>query len=174
MAFPFLMNAFDDFSSENGDGLWSILAPVAIEEVQRRLEGFAGLVQAAREAKSRAYAPYSRFQVGAAVRVDGAIFTGANVENASYGATLCAERTAIASAVSAGHRRLEIVAISTSAPPGTPIEQRSPCGICRQVISEFAGPDTLVLLDAGDAEGGRIRGEVIAFGSLLPWRFRLD
>jgi cytidine deaminase len=167
------MNVPDGFSCESAGRIWRIVAPLLKEEVEGHLAGFEGLVRAAREAKSRAYAPYSRFQVGAAVVMDGTIFPGANVENASYGATLCAERNAIASAVAAGHRRLEVVVVSTSAPSGTAIEQRSPCGICRQVISEFAGPDTLIVLDAGDAEDGRIRGEVIAFESLLPWRFRL-
>lgn len=167
------MNAPDGFSCESAGGIWQVVAPLLKEDIEGHLPGFADLVRAAREAKSRAYAPYSRFQVGATVVMDGAIFTGANIENASYGATLCAERNAIASAVAAGHRRLEVVAVSTSAPSGTAIEQRSPCGICRQVISEFAGPGTLVVLDAGDPEDGRIRGEVIAFESLLPWRFRL-
>jgi cytidine deaminase len=167
------MNAPDGFSSERAGGIWLIVAPLLKEEVEGQLDAFEDLVRAAREAKSRAYAPYSRFQVGSAVVMDGTIFTGANVENASYGATLCAERNAISAAVAAGHRRLEIVAVSTSAPSGTAIDQRSPCGICRQVISEFAGPGSLVLLDAGDTEDGRIQGEVIAFESLLPWRFRL-
>lgn len=167
------MNVPDGFSCESAGGIWRIMEPLHKGEIEGQLGAFGDLVRAAREAKSRAYAPYSRFQVGAAVVMDGTTFTGANVENASYGATLCAERNAIASAVAAGHRRLEIVAVSTSAPSGTVIEQRSPCGICRQVISEFAGPGTLVVLDAGDTEDGRIQGEVIAFESLLPWRFRL-
>jgi cytidine deaminase len=167
------MTAPDGFSCESAGGIWLIVAPLIKTEVEEQLGGFEDLVRVAREAKSRAYAHYSRFQVGAAVVIDGTTFTGANVENASYGATLCAERNAIAAAVAAGHRHLEIVAVSTSALSGTAIEQRSPCGICRQVISEFAGPGTLVLLDAGDTEDGRIQGEVIAFESLLPWRFRL-
>ncbi len=167
------MNVPDGFSCKSAGGIWLIMPPLNKEEIEGQPGAFGDLVRAAREAKSRAYAPYSRFQVGAAVVMEGAMFTGANVENASYGATLCAERNAISAAVAAGHRRLEIVAISTSAPYGTAIDQRSPCGICRQVISEFAGPGSLVLLDAGDTEDGRIQGEVIAFESLLPWRFRL-
>jgi cytidine deaminase len=167
------MNVPDGFSCESAGGIWLIVAPLIKEEVEGLLTRFEDLIRAAREAKSRAYAPYSRFQVGAAVVMDGAMFTGANVENASYGATLCAERNAIATAVAAGHRRLEVVVVSTGAPPEAAIDQRSPCGICRQVISEFAGPNTLVVLDAGDGEDGRIQGEVIAFESLLPWRFRL-
>lgn len=167
------MNVPDGFSCESAGGIWLIVAPLFKEEVEEQLDVFEDLIRAAREVKSRAYAPYSRFQVGATAVMDGSIFTGANVENASYGATLCAERNAISAAVAAGHRRLEVVAVSTSAASGTVIDQRSPCGICRQVISEFAGPETLVVLDAGDGEDGRIQGEVIAFDSLLPWRFRL-
>ncbi len=132
------------------------------------------LLEAAREAKTRAHAPYSGFQVGAAVRMDGFLFTGANVENASYGATICAERTAVGAAVSAGHRRIGVIALSTSAPAGAPLEDRSPCGICRQVISEFAGNETLVLMDGGKAEDGRILGFAVPFGALLPWRFRFE
>ncbi|MGI9027210.1 MAG: cytidine deaminase [Burkholderiaceae bacterium] len=98
------------------------------------------LMTAAREASARAYAPYSRFHVGAAVLADdGRVFTAANVENASYGLTSCAERNAIFAAVSAGARRIVGVAIHT--PTAQPV---SPCGACRQVIQEF-GPDATVV-----------------------------
>jgi cytidine deaminase len=98
------------------------------------------LEKAARNAAKRAYAPYSRFRVGAAVLMNsGRIFTGGNVENASYGLCLCAERAAIAAAVSAGERLLRAVAIFTPTPVPT-----SPCGACRQVIGEF-GRDALVI-----------------------------
>ncbi|MDX2090074.1 MAG: cytidine deaminase [Kofleriaceae bacterium] len=87
------------------------------------------------EARSKAYAPYSRFEVGAAVQVSGQVFEGANVENASYGLGICAERTAIFAAINAGARTLEAVAVCTTASPPS-----SPCGACRQVLLEFA-PD---------------------------------
>lgn len=100
----------------------------------RRLE------TAARRAARAAYAPYSKFSVGAAVLTgSGKIFTGCNVENASYGLCNCAERTAIFTAVAAGERTLRAVAVCTSTV--TPV---SPCGACRQVINEF-GPQALVL-----------------------------
>ena len=90
------------------------------------------LVKAAIAARESAYAPYSKYQVGAAVLVDdGRVFSGCNVENASYGLTICAERAAICAAVAAGARHLQAIAIATQ-------NGAAPCGACRQVIKEFA------------------------------------
>jgi cytidine deaminase len=99
------------------------------------------LVRAARAARKQAYAPYSGFRVGAAVRADGRVFEGANVENASYGLTLCAERVAVAAAVVVGARHLEAIAIASGTSPPTP-----PCGMCLQTLAEFAGPELRVVL----------------------------
>jgi cytidine deaminase len=100
----------------------------------------ADLEQAAREAAQHAYAPYSKFSVGAALQTaDGSVFTGCNVENASFGLTNCAERTAVFSAVAAGHQRINCIAIYTPTERAT-----SPCGACRQVLREF-GPDLKIV-----------------------------
>ena len=120
------------------------------------------LISAARAALKRAYAPYSRYRVGAAVLTDdGRVFAGANVENASYGVTLCAERAAVVGAVAAGARRLRAAAIAAERAPAP-----TPCGACRQVLAEFAPPDAPVYVT--DAQG-RIRR--YRLGALLPHGF---
>jgi cytidine deaminase len=110
----------------------------------------AALEAAARDAQRRAYAPYSKFRVGAAVRMAGEVFEGANVENASYGLAMCAERTAVFAAVLAGARRLEAVAVCTDASPPS-----SPCGACRQVLLEFASDPAAVTVTAISPSGER-------------------
>jgi cytidine deaminase len=121
------------------------------------------LIDAALAVRQRAYAPYSKFLVGAAVLAeDGSITTGANVENASYGLTLCAERVAASAAVAAGARVLTAVAIATCG-------GASPCGACRQVLAEFGGTMEVVLIDADEPT----RCRTTTLDQLLPEQFKL-
>jgi len=124
------------------------------------------LLDAAERAQRNAHAPYSHFRVGAAVLTDGGkIYAGCNVENASYGLTLCAERVAVGAALAAGARRIRAVAVVADG-PDTPY----PCGACRQVLAEFAPADAPVIV----ARRGQMRqAEQFALGELLPHAFRL-
>ncbi|HEY8041642.1 MAG TPA: cytidine deaminase [Polyangiaceae bacterium] len=126
---------------------------------------------AARLARSRAYAPYSRYAVGAGVLTrSGRVYSGCNVENATFGATLCAERSAIAAMVAAGDRDPVACVVVTGGPrPG------SPCGICRQVLSEFARDMNLLLVaEEGSGSSGKIVARKTArLAALLPQAFRL-
>jgi cytidine deaminase len=112
------------------------------------------------DAQRRAYAPYSKFRVGAAVQASGETFEGANIENASYGLGICAERTAMFAAVLAGAHRLEAVAVCTDASPPS-----SPCGACRQVLLEFA-PDPAAVTVIAINPGGERRTWTLA--ELIP------
>lgn len=111
--------------------------------------------------KEQSYSPYSKFRVGCALETaDGSIFLGTNVENASYGLTVCAERTAAFAAVAAGHREFRRVAIATDVEVGS-----APCGACRQVLYEFGGPG-LEVIDIGTKHI-----KVNKLGVLLPLGF---
>jgi len=102
----------------------------------------------ARAAAERAYVPYSHFRVGAVAEVDGLRFEGCNVENASYGLTICAERVALFAAVAAGHPRVLRLAVACiDATPELGAAGRMPCGACRQVMAELMGPDGEVQVD---------------------------
>jgi cytidine deaminase len=116
----------------------------------------------AQAAAVNAYAPYSHFAVGAALQPEGGIdpVTGVNVENASFGMTSCAERNAVFSAVTAGHRRFEAIAVYADA------DSAPPCGACRQVLAEFSPEITVVF-----RRGGMV--VAAALGELLPERFEL-
>lgn len=119
------------------------------------------LIRAACAVLERAYAPYSKFRVGAALRTrSGRIFVGTNVECASYGLSMCAERNAIAAAVAAGELEFTSVAIATETAGATP-----PCGACRQVLAEFAGDLEIVMI-------GRKKTTKTRLSRLLPAAFR--
>jgi len=123
----------------------------------------AQLVAEARAVRERAYAPYSHFLVGAALRAEnGQVFVGCNVENASYGATICAERAAILAMIAAGQRALTSIAVFTDADT-----LAMPCGVCRQVISEFQREASLVVANPRQQR-------VLAFSEIFPEPFVLE
>lgn len=126
------------------------------------------LIQKAKKAREQSYSPYSRFSVGAALLcADGSVYTGANIENAAYSPTVCAERVALFSAVHDGHRNFTAIAIVGGA-SGEAIDAFcTPCGVCRQVISEFCSDGFLVILTDGK------QTRVHTLDELLPYRFRL-
>ena len=120
------------------------------------------LILSALEAREKAYCPYSNFKVGSAILFEnGEIYTGSNIENASLGATNCAERTAIFKAVSEGYREFECLAVY-----GDTKEPISPCGACRQVMAEFFKSDSKVILIAEDKSTVEM-----TVGELLPYSF---
>ncbi|MFN9719057.1 MAG: cytidine deaminase [Planctomycetota bacterium] len=124
------------------------------------------LRDASRHVRGNAWAPYSKYQVGAAVLTScGRIFTGCNVENASYGLTICAERVAISSAVAQGFTKFDAVSVSLS---GIPV----PCGACRQFLYEFS-PEMIVVLDDIHSGSG-MEPEFLKLSELLPRAFRLE
>ena len=127
------------------------------------------LVERAIAARSASYSPYSKFAVGAALLTgDGKIYTGANIENASYTPTVCAERVAIFTAIHDGARDISAIAIVGGAADAPVSSYCPPCGVCRQVLSEFARDGALILL----YDGKEIREYTLA--DLLPLRFELS
>jgi cytidine deaminase len=122
------------------------------------------LVEAALAARNNAHAPFSCFEVGAAVRTrSGSIFSGCNVENRSFGATICAERFAVGAAISAGETRFEGVVVITDTSPPSP-----PCGLCLQVLAEFGDADLPILLR--NLQGEELKARLEDF---LPHPFQL-
>lgn len=125
------------------------------------------LIDAAVQVRQQAYAPYSRFLVGAAIldQCD-RLYVGCNVENASYGLTICAERNAIAAAVVGGMTRIKLLAVAASGAV-------TPCGACRQVLSEFADDATVLLVDTQVTDDNRRLVRRLSIDELLPHRFVL-
>ena len=121
------------------------------------------LLAAAIDAREQAYAPYSKFLVGAALLTeDGQIISGCNVENASYGLTICAERNAVFAAVAQGHRQFQAIALATTG-------GATPCGACRQVLAEFCDDLPIPIVDVEQPD----RVTETSLAVLLPGRFKL-
>jgi cytidine deaminase len=119
------------------------------------------LAKAAQDIKRNAFSPFSKFKVGAAILTeDGTIFSGCNIENSSYGLTICAERVAIFNAVSSGASKFTAIAVVSDDPDFTP-----PCGACRQVLLELAGNIDFVMMDSKN------RYKIMKLTSLLPFAF---
>ena len=125
------------------------------------------LITEALNARQNAYVPYSHYQVGAALlTADDQIYTGCNVENASYGATNCAERTAFFKAVSQGERHFKAIAIAGGLTDKPIADYAYPCGICRQVMQEFCGPDFLIIVAKSESDY-----KIMTLSELLPCGF---
>ena len=124
------------------------------------------MVALAMQARERAYAPYSGYAVGCAILADGVLYQGANVENASYGLALCAERSAVAAAVVGGARGIQEVAVVTASSPPA-----APCGMCLQTLTEFAGDPAAVRVHLANPEGER---RTVTLAECLPYGFRRD
>lgn len=125
------------------------------------------LVQEAKEVRKLSYSPYSKYAVGAAIATTrGSIYVGTNVENASLGATICAERGAIMAMIAAGEKDPIACAVVTG-----DREPASPCGICRQVMAEFNGAMPIAMVGLGSREGET--GRVVSLADLLPYQFEL-
>src|SRR2546421_12832907 len=123
------------------------------------------LLTAAREAALRAHCPYSHFRVGAALLAGGKLYTGVNIEISSYGLTLCAERSALAAALSAGTGPITHVAVACiDAPAAAPLDQRTPCGACRQWLADLA-PNATIYIDGASQD--------FSVSDLLPYAFGL-
>ena len=121
------------------------------------------LLALAREAALRAHCPYSHFRVGAALRAGEKLYTGVNVEISSYGLTLCAERSALAAAISDGAGPITDIAIACiDVPPGAPLNERTPCGACRQWLADLA-PQAIIYIDGVSQN--------FSVGDLLPYAF---
>jgi cytidine deaminase len=134
-------------------------------KVQLSADQRGALCDAAKTVAADSYSPYSKFRVGAAVLCDGGIYSGVNIENASFGLGICAERSAIAAAISAGEAKIQAIAIACiDAPPDGGLEERLPCGACRQWLVELAPDATVIIADTPHD---------FVVEDLLPHAFRL-
>lgn len=132
------------------------------------------LINKAFEIRKRAYTPYSNFNVGAALLCEnGKIYEGCNIENGALGPTICAERVAFVEAVKNGERDFEAIAIVTGPKDADVYEMASPCGTCRQFMSEFTNDDFKIIMTKMDKNGKLLNTKIITMNEILPDRFKL-
>ncbi|GHV41685.1 cytidine deaminase [Clostridia bacterium] len=135
------------------------------------MKDYTELINAAVDARERSYSPYSNFMVGAALLTkSGKIYTGANIENAAYTPSNCAERTAFFSAVFAGEREFEAIAVAGWAKGGTP-GFAYPCGVCRQVMTEFCDPEAFTVIVTNGKVSENNKFVIHSLAELLPFGF---
>ena len=132
------------------------------------------LIQSAFEIRKKAYTPYSHYNVGAALLCNsGKVYLGCNIENGAYSPTICAERVAFVEAVKNGKREFEAVAIVTGPKDANVYEMGSPCGVCRQFMSEFCNDDFKIIMTKIKSNGELIDSKEFTMDEILPKRFKL-
>ena len=137
-------------------------------------EKFRNLIMSSFEARKHAYAPYSHFKVGAALLCkNGKVYYGCNVENGAYSPSICAERVAFVEAVKNGEREFEAIAIVTGPEDAEILEMGSPCGVCRQFMSEFCHDDFKIIMNKMGSDGTLIESKIFTMNEILPERFKL-
>ena len=132
------------------------------------------LISEAFEVRKHAYTPYSHFKVGAALLCkDGKVYEGCNIENGAYSPSICAERVAFVEAVKKGEREFEAIAIVTGPEDAEIFEMGSPCGVCRQFMSEFCEDDFKIIMTKMGNDGTLIESKIFTMNEILPERFKL-
>ena len=138
-------------------------------------EKFINLIDKAFEIRKSAYTPYSNYKVGAALLCkNGKIYVGCNIENGAYSPSICAERTAFVEAIKNGERDFEAVAIVTGHEDAEVYDMASPCGVCRQFMSEFCKDDFLIIMTKMTKDGKILDSKVLSMDQILPDRFKLE
>jgi cytidine deaminase len=136
---------------------------------------YSNLVKEAFEIRKKAYTPYSNYKVGAALLCgSGKVYLGCNIENGAYGPSICAERVAFVEAVKNGERDFDAIAIVTGPADAEVCDMASPCGVCRQFMSEFCHDDFKIILSKVTKDGNILDSKMFTMDEMLPERFKLD
>ena len=137
-------------------------------------EKYLNLINKAFEIRKNAYTPYSNYKVGAALLCkNGNMYTGCNIENGAYSPGICAERNAFADAVKNGEREFDVIAIVTGGVNDDIYEMASPCGVCRQFMSEFCDDDFKIIMTKMSKDGKLLDSKLLTMEQILPYRFKL-